>query len=113
MAVLVVLVRRNCCAVGAGVRRAVANEVSGAAEKETGPAAVRRVPPGLLGALPVHALGVLDIIVVVRDVGPRQFVCDYVADAAHLVFSVGCSIYRAGQLQLRRTLTPPFSPPGT
>jgi len=67
VAVLVVLVRRNCCAVGAGVRRAVANEVSGAAEKETGPAAVRRVPPGLLGALPVHALGVLDIIVVVRD----------------------------------------------
>ena len=36
------------------------------------PAAVRRVPPGLLGALPVHDLGALGIVVVVRDVGPRQ-----------------------------------------
>ena len=42
--VLVVLVRRNCCAVGAAVRRAVDDEVPGAVEEETGPAAVRRVP---------------------------------------------------------------------
>ena len=35
---------------------------------------MRRVPPGLLGALPVHALGALGIVVVVRDVGPRQVV---------------------------------------
>ena len=33
-----------------------------------GPAAVRRVPPGLLNVLPVHALGALGIVVVVRDV---------------------------------------------
>ena len=37
-------------------------------------AAVRHVPPGLLDALPVHALGALGIVVVVRDVDPRQVV---------------------------------------
>ena len=56
VAVLVVLVRRNCCAVGAAVRRAVDDEVPGAVEEETGPTAVRRVPPGLLDALPVNFL---------------------------------------------------------
>ena len=75
VAVLIVLVRRHRCAVGAAVRRAVDDEVPGAVEEETGPAAVRRVPPGLLDALPVHALGALGIVVVVRDVGPRQIVC--------------------------------------
>jgi len=59
VAVLVVLVRRNCCAVGAAVRQAVDGEVLGAVEEETGPAAVRRVPSGLLDALPVHALSAL------------------------------------------------------
>ena len=44
VAVLVVVVRRHCCAVGAAVRRAVDDEVPGAVEEETGPAAVRRVP---------------------------------------------------------------------
>ena len=44
VAVLFVLVRRHCRAVGAAVRRAVGDEVSGAVEEETGPAAVRRVP---------------------------------------------------------------------
>jgi len=39
----------------------------GEVEKEAGPAAVRRVPPGLLDALPVHALGVLGIVVVVEQ----------------------------------------------
>ena len=58
------------------MRRAVDDEVPGAVEEEAGPAAVRRVPPGLLDALPVHALGALGIVVVVRDVGPRQVVCD-------------------------------------
>jgi len=43
------------------------------------------VSPGLLDALPVHGLGALGIIVVVRDVGPRQVVCDDVADAAHVL----------------------------
>ena len=38
----------------------------GAVEEETGPAVVRRVPPGLLGALPVHALAALGIVVVVH-----------------------------------------------
>ena len=70
MAVLIALVRRNCRAVGAAVRRAVDDEVPGAVEEETGPDAVRRVPPGLLDALPVHALGALGVVVVVRDVGP-------------------------------------------
>ena len=52
VAVLVVLVRRHCRAVGAVVRWAVGDEVPGAVEEETGPAAVRRVPPpGLLDAL--------------------------------------------------------------
>ena len=55
MAVLIVLVRRHRCAVGAVVRRVVDDEVPGAVEEEVGPAAVRRVPPGLLDALPVHA----------------------------------------------------------
>ena len=49
----------------AAVRRVVGDEVLGAVEEETGPAAVRRDPPGLLGALPVHALGALGIVVVV------------------------------------------------
>ena len=48
MTVLVVLVRRHCCAVGAAVRRAVDDEVPSAVEEKTGPAAVRRMPPGLL-----------------------------------------------------------------
>jgi len=75
VAVLVVLDRRHRRAVGTAVRRAVDDEVPGAVEEETGPAAVCRVPPGLLGALPVHALGALGIVVVIRDVGPRQIVC--------------------------------------
>ena len=41
--VLVVLVRRHCCAVGAAVRRAVDDEVPGAVEEET--AAGRRAQP--------------------------------------------------------------------
>jgi len=48
VAVLVVLVRRHRCAVGAVVRRVVDDEVPDAVEEEAGPAAVRRVPPGLL-----------------------------------------------------------------
>jgi len=84
VAVLIVLVRRHRRAVGSAVRRAVGDEVPGAIEEETGPAAVRRVPPGLLDALPVHALGALGIVVVVRDVGPRQIVCDNATDAAHV-----------------------------
>ena len=84
MTALVVLVRRNCCAVGAAVRRAVDDEVPDAAGEEAGPAMVRRVPSGLLDALPVHAPGALSIVVVVRDVGPRQFVSDDVTDAAHV-----------------------------
>ena len=48
VAVLIVLVRRHRRAVGAAVRRAVNDEVPGAAEEEAGPTAVRRVPPGLL-----------------------------------------------------------------
>ena len=59
VAVPIVLVRRHRRAVGAAVRRAVDDGVSGAAEEETGPAAMRRVPPGLLDALPVHAFGAL------------------------------------------------------
>ena len=66
-------VRRHRRAVGAAVRRAVDDEAPGAVEEEVGPAAVRRVPPGLLDALPVHALGALGIVIVVRDVGQRQF----------------------------------------
>jgi len=84
VAVLVVLVRRHRRAVGAAVRRAVDDEVPGAVEEETGPAAVRRVHPGLLDAQPVHALGALGIVVVVRDVGPRQVVCGDLTDAAHV-----------------------------
>ena len=75
MAVVVVLVRRHCCAVGAAVRRAVDDEVPSAVEEKTGPATVRRMPPSLLDALPV---------VVVRDVGPRQFAGGDVTDAAQL-----------------------------
>ena len=74
VAVLVILVRRHRRTAGAAVRRAVGDGVPGAVEEETGPAAVRRVSPGLLNALPVHALGALGIVVVVRDVGPRQVV---------------------------------------
>ena len=48
VAVLVVLVRRYCCAVGAAGRGAVDGDAPGAVEKKTGPAAVRRVPSGLL-----------------------------------------------------------------
>jgi len=44
VAVLVILVRRNRCAVGAAVRRAVGVKVLGAVEEETGPAVVRHVP---------------------------------------------------------------------
>jgi len=54
LAVLVVLVRRHCCAVGEAVRRAVGDEVPGAVEEAT-PAAVR-VPPGLLDAPPYMPL---------------------------------------------------------
>ena len=43
---------------------------------------MRRVRPGLLDALPIHALGALGIVAVVRDVGPRQAVGDDVTDAA-------------------------------
>ena len=50
------------------------------------PAAVRRVPPGLLDALPVHAVGALGIVVVARDVGPRQVVLDDAAVAAHVLW---------------------------
>jgi len=61
VAVLVVLVRPNCCAGGgAAVRRVVIDEVPGVVEGEAGSAAVCRVPPGLLDALPVHALDALD-----------------------------------------------------
>ena len=84
MTVLVVLVRRHCCAVGAAMRRAVDDEVPSAVGEKTGPATVRRMPPGPLGTLPVHALGALSIAVVVRDVGPRQFVGDDATDAAHV-----------------------------
>ena len=69
---MVVPIRRHRRAVGTTVRRAVDDEVPGAVEEETGPATVRRVPPGLLNALPVHTLGPLGIVVVVRDVNPRQ-----------------------------------------
>ena len=72
MAVLIALVRRHRCAVGAVVRRVVDDEVPGAVKEEAGPAAVRRVSPGLLDALPVHALGALGIVVVVRDVLKRS-----------------------------------------
>ena len=82
-AALVVLVRRHRRAVGAAVRRAVDDEVPGAV-KEMGPAALRRVPLGPLDALPVHALGALGIVVVVRDVGPRKVVCGDVTDVAHV-----------------------------
>jgi len=66
VAVLIALVRRHCRAVGAALRRVVDDEVLGAVEEEAGPAAVRRVPPGLLGALPVHALDALVIVVLIR-----------------------------------------------
>ena len=82
VAVLIVFVRRHRRAVGAAVHRAVDDEAPGAVEEETGPAAVRCVSPSPLDALPVHALGALGIVVVVRDAGPRQVVCDDVTDAA-------------------------------
>ena len=76
--ILVVRVRRYRCAVSAVVRRAVDDEV------ERG--AVRRMPLNLLDALPVHALGALgNIVVVVRDVDPRQVVSDDATDAAHVL----------------------------
>ena len=71
---MVVLARRHRRAVCTAVRRAVGDEAPGAAEEETGPATVCRVPPGLLNALPVHALGPLGIVVVVRDVNSRLLV---------------------------------------
>ena len=46
---------------------------------------MRRVPPGLLDALLLHALGALGIVVVVRDVGPRQVVGGDDTDAAHVL----------------------------
>jgi len=73
LAVLVVLVRRHRRAVGAAVRRALDGEVPGAIEEETGPAAVCRVLPGLLDALPVHALGALDIAVLLMAPAPCLF----------------------------------------
>ena len=76
VAVLIFLFRRHRRAVCAAVRRAVDDEVPGAIEEEAGSAAMRRVPPALLDALPVHALGALGIVVVVRDVGPRKIVGD-------------------------------------
>ena len=97
MTVLIVLVRRHRRAVGAAVRRAVDDEVPGAIEEETGPAAVRRVPPGLLGALPVHALCALGIVVVVRDVGPRKVVCDDATDAAHVLWHLRERAYHEDQ----------------
>ena len=48
VAILAVLVRRHCYAIGAALRRAVDDEVPSAVEKKTGPAAVRRMPPGPL-----------------------------------------------------------------
>ena len=57
----------------------------GAVEEEAGPAAVRRAPPGLLDALPVYALGAFGIVVVVRDVGPRQVMCDDATNATHVL----------------------------
>ena len=74
VAVLVVLVRRHCCAVGAAVRRAL--WMMSAVEKKTGPATVRRMPPGLLDALPVHALGALSIVAVGKraDLTPPSLV---------------------------------------
>ena len=63
------------------MRRAVDDEVPGAVEEEAGSAAVRRVLPDLLGALPVHALSALGIVVAVRDVDPRQVTGDDAADA--------------------------------
>jgi len=86
VAALIALVRRHRRAVGAAVRRAVDNEVPGAVEEETGPAAVRRVPLGLLDAPPVHALGAPGIIVVERDVGPRQVVLHDAADSARILW---------------------------
>jgi len=62
VAILAMLARRHCCAVGAAVRRAVDDEVPSAAEEKTGPAALRRMPPGLLDALHVHALGALRLV---------------------------------------------------
>ena len=85
VAVLVVLVRRHRHAVRAAVRRAVVGEISSAIKEETGPAAAHRLPQSPFDALPVHALGVLDNVVVVRDVGPRQVLCDDVTDEAHVL----------------------------
>ena len=48
------------------------------------PTAARRVTPGLLGALPVHALGALGIVVVEREVDLRQVLGGNSADAAHV-----------------------------
>jgi len=50
-AVLIALVRRNYCAVGPAVRRAMDDEVPGAVEEEAGPDAVRRVPPRPSGCI--------------------------------------------------------------
>ena len=58
------------------MRRAVDDEVPGAVEEETGLATAH--------ALPVHALGALGIVVVVRDVDPRQVAGGDVEDAAHV-----------------------------
>jgi len=71
--------------VGAAVHRAVDDEVPDPVEEEAGPAAARRVPSGLLNALPVHALDALGIVVVVRDVGPRQIARGDITDAAHVL----------------------------
>ena len=46
----VVIARWHCRAVGAVVRRAVADEVPGAVEEEKGPTAVRLVPQGILAS---------------------------------------------------------------
>ena len=74
VAVLAVLVSRHCRAVRAVVRRAMDGKAPAVVEKDT----------GLLDALPVNALGARGIVVVVRDVGPRQVVGGDAADAAHV-----------------------------
>ena len=87
MAVLVVLVRRHCCAVGAAVRRAVGDEAPGAVEEDTGQAAALcRVPKASWMRclyMPL-VLGALNTAVVLRDVDPRQVVGDDATDSAHV-----------------------------
>ena len=46
---------------------------------------MRRAPPSLLNALPVNALGPLGIVVVVRNMSPRQLVGDDATDMGILL----------------------------